>query len=218
VASIHAWHVAAGIARPRARAFALAFGLRDVCWGFVYAGAISMIWTGTYYVVDLDATGPLYIVYVLGSLLAVPLIAYGILRTHLFDIDLRIRWTIKQSTLAAAIVAIMFVLSEGAERLLSSELGNVGGLMVAALVVFALTPLQRFAEGVATVAMPNTQNTPEYAAVRKLEVYEATLAEALQEGGISQKERSMLNRLRDTLGISSTDAETLEREMHAQQT
>lgn len=32
--------------------------------------------------------------------LAVPLIAYGILRAHLFDTDLRIRWMIKQSTLA----------------------------------------------------------------------------------------------------------------------
>jgi hypothetical protein len=213
VASIHAWHVAAGIARPRARAFALAFGLRDVCWGFVYAGAISMIWTGTYYVVDLDATGPLYIVYVLGSLLAVPLIAYGILRTHLFDIDLRIRWTIKQSTLAAAIVAIMFVLSEGAERLLSTELGNVGSLIVAALVVFALTPLQRFAERVATVAMPNTEDTPEYAASRKLQVYEAALAEALPDGNISERERELLNRLRDSLGISASDADAIEGEL-----
>ena len=41
------------------------------------------------------------IIYASGTLLAIPLIAYGILRTHLFDIDLRVRWTIKQSTLAA---------------------------------------------------------------------------------------------------------------------
>jgi hypothetical protein len=32
----------------------------------------------------------------------VTLIAYGILRMQLFDVDLRIRWTIKQSALAAA--------------------------------------------------------------------------------------------------------------------
>jgi len=65
---------------------------------------------------------------------------------HLFDIDLRIRWTIKQSTLAAAVMAIVYVLSEGASRLLSSELGNFAGLLGAALVVFFLAPLQRFAE------------------------------------------------------------------------
>ncbi len=163
----------------------------------------------------MEAPGPeiFNIIYAGGTLFAIPLIAYGILRTHLFDIDLRIRWTIKQSTLAATIVAIMFLLSEGAERLLSADLGNVGGLLVAALVVFVLTPLQRFAERVANAAMPNTEDTPEYAAFRKLQVYEAAIAEALQEGGISQKERSLLVRLRDSLGITDSDADAIEREL-----
>jgi hypothetical protein len=49
--------------------------------------------------------------------------------------------------------------------------------------------------------------------VRKLQVYEAAVAEAQQEGGISKKERALLVRLRDSLGISPTDAETLEREL-----
>jgi GTP:adenosylcobinamide-phosphate guanylyltransferase len=88
--------------------------------------------------------------------------------------------------------------------------------MVAALVVFALTPLQRFVERVATAAMPNTHNTPEYAASRKLQVYESALGEALLEGGISDKERSLLNTLRDTLGISASDAVTLEIDLQAQ--
>jgi len=211
VASIHAWRVAApGIAHTRAGIFALAFGFRDVCWGFIYFHGITLIVRGL-----LGAPEPdfFYVVYASGTFLAVPLIAYGILRTQLFDIDLRIRWTIKQSTLAAAIVAIMFVLSEGAERLLSSDLGNVGSLIVAALVVFLLTPLQRFAERVATVAMPNTENTPEYAASRKLQVYEAALAEALPDGNISERERELLNRLRDSLGISASDADAIEGEL-----
>jgi hypothetical protein len=216
VASIHAWYVAApGIARTRARVFALAFGFRDVCWGFIYGAAIWLISIGQYQVVDPEAGGLVYVIYALGTLVAVPLIAYGILRTQLFDIDLRIRWTIRQSTLAAAVVSIMFLLSEGADRLLSAELGNTAGLLAAALVVFFLAPLQRFAERVAGIAMPNTQNTPEYAAFRKLQVYEAAVAEALQEGGISKKEHALLDRLRDSLGISPTDAETLERELQA---
>ena len=213
VASIHAWHTATGITRDRARAFTLAFGFRDICWGFVYGGAIWMIRMGEYAVVDEDATGLIYAIYAFGTLFAVPLVAYGILRTHLFDIDLRVRWTIKQSTLAAAFVAIMFLLSEGADRLLSAELGNFAGLLAAALVVFFLAPLQRFAERVASVAMPNTENTPEYAAYRKMQVFESALADALLEGGISDKERSLLNTLRDTLGISTTDAASLENDL-----
>jgi len=213
VASIHAWHTATGTTRSRAGFFALAFGIRDVCWGFVYAAAIWLIWSGTYELVDSDASGLPYIVYALGTLLAVPLIAYGILRTQMFDIDLRIRWTIKQSTLAAVVVAVIFVLSEGANQFLSSELGNVGGLLAAAIVVFFLAPLQRFAERVASLAMPNTQNTPEYANYRKMQVYESAVAEALTDGGISDKERVLLNHLRDSLGISPADAETLEYEL-----
>lgn len=61
--------------------------------------------------------------------------------------------------------------------------------------------------------MPNKQNTPEYAAFRKMQVYEEAVAEAHYEGGISAKERMLLNRLRDSLGISETDAATIEREI-----
>ena len=213
LASVHAWYTATGIARSRAGIFALAFGIRDICWGIVYAWAIWMIWFGKYAVVDSEASGAPYILYALGTLLAVPLIAYGILRTQMFDIDLRIRWTIKQSTLAAAVLAIIFVLTEAANELLSSELGSLGGLLGAAIVVFFLTPLQRFAERVASAAMPNTQNTPEYANYRKMQVYESAVAEAQADGGISEKERKLLNHLRDSLGISSADAEALEREL-----
>ena len=152
-------------------------------------------------------------VYALGTLVAVPLIAYGILRAQLFDIDLRIRWTIKQSTLAGIFVALMFLISEGASTFLSAELGNVAGLLAAAVVMFFLTPLQRLADRVAGAAMPNTNNTPEYISYRKMKVYEAALTEALQDDGISNKERSLLKHLRDSLEISSADAEALEIEL-----
>jgi hypothetical protein len=212
VASIHAWHIAKGAARNRARSFAFAFGIRDVCWGLAYSFAIGQIWFGEYHVVDPDASSAIYVVYALGTLLAVPLVAYGILRTQLFDIDLRIRWTIKQSTLAAVFVTLIYLLSEGADRILSEELGNFAGLLASAIVIFFLAPLQRFAEGVASLAMPNTRNTPEYAAFRKMQVYEAAVEEALQ-GGISEKERVLLNHLCDSLKISAIDAETLERDL-----
>lgn len=215
VASLQAWGAAAGATRTRARSFAMAFGIRDVCWGFAYLDAVWGIWQGTFAVIPSDPADPAYVVYMLGTLLAVPLIAYGILRTQLFDVDLRIRWTIRQSTLAGAVVAIVYLVSEGADRFLSSEFGNFAGLLAAALVVFFLAPLQRFAERVASVAMPNTKNTPEYAAFRKLQVYEAAVAEALQGGDVSAKERALLNRLRDTLGIAPADAATLELDLQA---
>jgi hypothetical protein len=212
VASLDAWRQSSGAARSRARVFALAFGVRDVLWGYVYAWATWMLWLDAYQVVDPDASGHVFVLYALGTLLAVPLIAYGILRTQLFDIDLKIRWTIRQSTVAAVFVAVFYLVTEGADRVLESEFGSWIGLLASAMLVFFLAPLQRFAERVATVAMPNTQNTPEYAAWRKLQVYEAALADALP-GGISQKERALLVHLRDSLGITPAAAEALERDL-----
>ena len=214
LASIDAWRAASGANRARARSFTIAFGIRDVCWGFVYAAATWQVWTGTY-TEETTFARIIGLVYAFGTLLAVPLIAYGILRAHLFDIDLRVRWTIKQSTLAAMVVTVVFVISEGADRLLSEELGNWIGLLAAAAVVFLLAPLQRFAENVASAAMPNTENTPEYAMFRKMQVYEEAVAEARFEGGISDRERALLVRLRDSLGISPSDADAIEAELSA---
>jgi len=217
VVSIHAWAVSKpGIARTRAGVFALAFGFRDVCWFSVYAAATWMVWGGTILADDGGAyVRYLDLVYRLGTLLYVPIIAYGILRTHLFDLDLKLRWTIKQSTLAGIIVAILYLVSEGADRFFSTELGDWGGLLAAAVVVFFLAPLQRFAERVAGAAMPHTHNTPEYAIYRKLQVYEAAVNDAMQDGDITAKERLLLGHLRDSLGISAADAAAIETDVKA---
>jgi len=214
VASLDAWRSAEGIARSRAGTFALAFGMRDLCWGIAYGWATLMLWQGDYAIVDPDASTTPYLVYALGSLLAVPLIAYGILKAHLFDIDLKIRWTIRQSTVAAAFVAVFYIVTEGADRLLEAELGSWVGLVASALLIFFLAPLQRFADRLAGAVMPNTSDTPEYVAYRKLQVYAAALTDALP-GGISEKERALLNHLRDSLGIAPADADALERDLSA---
>lgn len=214
VVSIHAWLTTnPGIKRKRAGIFALAFGVRDVGWTLSYGIGAWLMWTQGHSSGMPDIAWFGKTVYALGTLLAVPLIAYGVLRTQLFDIDLKIRWTIKQSTLAGIIIAIVFAISEGASQFLSDELGAIPGLLAAAVVMFFLAPLQRFAENVASKAMPNTSNTPEYAAHRKMQVYEAAVAEALPDGNISERERVLLNSLRDSLGILPVDAEALEREL-----
>lgn len=212
VASLDAWRRAHGIAKTRAGTFAIAFGVRDICWCFVYGWATLVLWQGTYAIVDPSAPAAPFLVYALGTLLAVPLIAYGILRTQLFDIDLKIQWTIRQSTIAAAFVAVFYVVTEGADRLFESEFGTWIGLLASALLIFVLAPLQRMAERVSQTVMPNTTDTAEYAAYKKLQVYEAALADALP-GGISHKERALLNHLRDSLGIASVDADALERDL-----
>lgn len=211
--SLQAWRSATTDSqRRRARAFAIGFGIRDVCWCGFY-GALSYFAWSTLPVAGSQPNWML--VYPLGTLLEVPLIAYGILSTHLFDIDLRVKGTIRQSTLAAIVIATVYFTSETADRLLSNQLGPWPGLIAAALVVYFLAPLQRIAERVANRAMPETVSTPEYLAYRKMQVYEAALTEALGGDGISEKERAILTRLRDSLGVSADDARAMEDDLRA---
>jgi hypothetical protein len=67
---------------------------RDVCWRFAYGWATLVLRQGTYAIVNPNALTAPYLLNALGTLLAVPPIAYGILKAQLFDIDLKIQWTI----------------------------------------------------------------------------------------------------------------------------
>lgn len=215
VISLQAWRAATTESdRRRARAFMIGFGIRDVLWSILY-GAMSYL-SLTAWSHGPPPTFPDWVLfYPLGTLLEVPLIAYGILSTQLFDIDLKLKWTIRQSTLAAIVIATIYFATEAADRLLSDQLGAWPGLIAAALIVYFLAPLQRIAERVANHAMPQTTNTPEYLAYRKMQVYEAALTEALGGDGISQKERALLTRLRESLGVSADDARAMEDDLRA---
>jgi hypothetical protein len=196
------------VARRRARMFLWAFGLRDLAWGGIYLFAIvagnSITPTG------LVSLSQVYS----GSLLVYSLlVGYGILTVQLLDIDLKVRWTIKQGTVAAAFLAVFFLVSEGSELFLSNALGNVVGLLASALLIFVFAPLQHAADRLAERAMPGVRDTPEYASFRKLQVYAAALESAYQEGGVSERERSMLTSVATTLGIHPEDAEQLERDI-----
>jgi hypothetical protein len=215
ICAIHAWVIARDEAsRARARAFTMAFGIRDVIWMLTFITstlhAVGRIQEGgiLYYVVP--------VAYALAVILYVPLVAYGMLRTQLFDIDLRLKRTLKRSTVAAAFVAAYFLVSELAASYLSSQLGTLLGLMCTATLIFFLEPIQRAAQRLSDAAMPNTRATPEYETYRKLQVYEAALHSALEQGGISGRERQLLNSLIESMGIDPQAAAALERDAQAE--
>jgi hypothetical protein len=211
LAAIHAWMIAQDEAsRARARAFTIAFGIRDVIWMLTFVasgGQVMGIFPPGGMLQDI-----VEVAYAIAVILYVPLVAYGMLRTQLFDIDLRIKRTIKRSTVAAAFVAAYFLFTELAANYLSSQLGTVLGLVCTAALVFFLEPIQRAAQRLSDAAMPNTRSTPEYESYRKLQVYESAMQTALEHGGISDRERQMLNSLIASLGIDAGAAAALERD------
>lgn len=208
VATFLSWRAARSpVARRRAGALSLAFGTRDVFWGglFLVFGLFPA---------SLPVTGlPLIQTASFALLFYIIVTAYGIASTHLFDIDLRLKWTLERGTVAAVFVAVFFVVSEGAATILSDRLGTVLGLLVTGALVFVLAPLHRASERLSRAAMPTVKDTPEYRAFRKEQIYGEALAEALKDGDVTPLERAILDRLRTTLELDEHIALDLEAAM-----
>jgi hypothetical protein len=205
VATLLSWRAATGpVARRRAGALSLAFGTRDVFWGGLFLGfglfPASMPQLGL----------PLIQLASFALLVYVVVTAYGIASAHLFDIDLRLKWTLERGTVAAVFVAVFFVVSEGTATFLSDRLGSLLGLLVTGGLVFVLAPLHRASERLSGIALPHVTDTREYRAFRKEQIYGEALAEALKDGDVTPMERAILERLRSTLELDEEAARDLE--------
>ena len=217
VAALHTWYIASAEAeRARARAFTLAFGVRDVLWtitfGYFGLAQFGLVGPGIEEMMtNPDSYSILFpLTYQSAVILYVPLVAYGVLRVQLFDIDLRIKRTLKRGTVAAAFVATFFVISEFAGNYLSSQFGTVLGVLGTGALIFFLDPIQRAAERLSNAAMPNTVDTPEYEAFRKLQVYDSAVRAALEDGHISERQRRVLDSMIESMGIDRKLAQRME--------
>jgi hypothetical protein len=202
VAAITMWRRSARgtPSRRQGAAYALAFGIRDVAW---------ILFVLDIFVLQLGLISP----HVFNAvLLAFQLIlSYGILKHQLFDIDLKIKWTIRRGTLTGVFLAAFFVAFAIAEQFLQ-QYGIIAGGVAVGLLLFVLRPVERAADRLANAAMPHVRDDAEYRTVRKREVYRATVEGALSDGAISGKERDMLVRLQDQLGLSGTEAHEIEKD------
>lgn len=203
--------------RTQARWFVLAFGTRDVIMAplLLYTYGMDILSPGhevpRFWGTSLFSWGLL-----LAVLLYPPLLTYGILRAQIFDMDLRIKRILSRGTLAGFFLFVFLIASQLAEQWATQVVGRnawVFGAIAAALFLFAITPLQRFTDRLASAAMPRVKESSDYVAYRKLEVYRAALEGAFIDGRINAKERGMLDRLVAKLGIHSPDANALERDV-----
>lgn len=196
------------IQRRKMKWFAIAFGSHDILLAVSFGLTIGLATTGT-----ACATCDLFAFFILISLAGVLLaafLAYGILTTQLFDIELRIKRGISRSALLAIFLAVFVGVAAAAEEYLNDAYGILAGGLAAAALVLALAPLQRFADRVSDAAMPGVRDTPEYLESRRREIYQAALHSARHDGSITQRERRVLATLADELGLSATEAVDLE--------
>jgi hypothetical protein len=214
IASISAFRKSVpGPGRERARAFMMAFGVRDVF--FVVSIALN-------FSSDLFPVGQRDLVLTLSDALSVlavflyvPLLAYGILRTHLFDIDLKVKMGISRSTVVTMILIVALAAAKIGELYLNRTYGWIAGGICAGTMLVLTPRLNKIGDKVANKALPAVQSTPVYIQFKKLEVYRAAVESAHETGGVTQKERASLDRLRDKLGVAISDAKAVEDEVYA---
>lgn len=151
------------------------------------------------------------------TLLGDAVVAYAILHHQVFGAERRLKVTLERGTVVGAFVAVFVVVAQFLEAYLQGFSWVLGGVC-AALLVFAMKPLSRLASRVADAAMPGVDDTPVYAAYRRLQVYESALAAAWEDGEIRAEERVRLDRLRDRLRLPTPDATAIERDFRSAMT
>jgi hypothetical protein len=199
-------HALNPIGRQRALLFVVAFGIRDL---FGAAFVIYFIVLGGYFLPGGDVLFILTVPIV--DLLFYCLLTYGILKSQLFDIDLRLKTVLRRSMIALPFAAAFFVVTETVERFLLLPFDSFWlGLLAAGSFVLLIHPIQARATAIADRLLPAVDASPDYLEGRKDEVYRNAFETFLEDGVIAARERKVLDRLRADLKIDLARAIAIE--------
>lgn len=146
--------------------------------------------------------------------LALPaMVVYAAARHKFLDIDLQLRWTIKQSTIWGALLLVFFIVTEISKLLLAEEFGLLVGGVATGIMLFAIAPLHHLAERLSHVAVPAAEDPEAYRAFRKYELYHAAFEGMSTDGHLTTKEVQVLEKLRVKLGLSKRLAREIEHDV-----
>lgn len=194
------WLVAMrGDARPK--------GPRNVAWLALTVAVIAAYMATNN--INADDLG----VYGLVRLVSCGILAYGVLQAQMLGLDVKVRFAVKSSTLAALFVGAFFAASELAQQFFGEQFqSQYLGIAAAGLLVMAIAPMQRWAERLAEKAVPRTGSAPMSAVA---DIYREQVQTAWVDGTISANEKIMLRKLREKLAIAAHDAEAIEADIEA---
>lgn len=129
------------------------------------------------------------------------LVSYALLRYNLFDLDMRVKWTIKHGTLVGIPISVFFVVSEAAEAFVESQAGPIYGLAAAGTLALVFKRLETLSAQVASRLMPTTKPVMAMTALERMDLFQEQLDLARHDGEMSARERLRLDRLRERLGL-----------------
>jgi hypothetical protein len=187
------WLVRSERCGPADRRLARNVGLS--CFVYPMAGSVLAVFLGQ----EIYTSGILGLTRILG----VGILAYAILRQQLFDLDARLKWTIRRGAVAACFLGVFLVVEQVAQAAAGQAFGAVTGGVAAGLLLFALHPLRRLSDRIAERALPQVrEEDPAYLAERKQEIYRNAYASAWEDGVLTASEMRFLEQVRDSLGLS----------------
>lgn len=136
-------------------------------------------------------------------------VTYALVKHRLFDAQVKLRFAVKGTTLAAFFVATFLVVGKLTESWAEQVFDQswVVGAVAAGLLLFALTPLQRLADNMAQRALPGNGGTTH---AERAQIYREQLEIAWADGRLTAKERLLFTRLQERLGISADEARRME--------
>ncbi|MBW3582606.1 MAG: TerB family tellurite resistance protein [Euryarchaeota archaeon] len=140
------------------------------------------------------------------------LLAYALLKRQVFDVEVRLRFAISRSTVAAVFIAVFFVASEAAQEFFGDTLGSTYvGIAAAGALVFAIAPLQRAADRLAAKAVPVAEPSS-----LARDTYRHAVRVAFADGTMSRDEERALARLQQGLGLGPEEALDVRDEIEAE--
>jgi hypothetical protein len=192
--------------RRQSRIFAVAFGIHDagmlLAVGILLTGGSSsgLGWAIAYYGLPIV------------KLVLLTFVTYGILRAQLFDIDLKVKWTVGRGTALTLLTGAFFVITETVEFFLPGE-GLVANLAGAGIVALLARPAWRLGAKFANIVLPGIVETEEFRHRRRIDVYRSSLEAVAADGVITERERRILDTMRAKLGLSADLVARIERDL-----
>jgi hypothetical protein len=131
-------------------------------------------------------------------------------RHRIAQLEHNAKIAIRGGIAASVFVAVLFVVVEVVANQLSNNVGLGISGVIAGGMLFALHPLQRFAERVARGAEPAPKPLASMTKDERALMYLEQARIAWADGKLQRKERLLLDRLREQLGLSAREASRLE--------
>ena len=134
----------------------------------------------------------------------------------LFDIDVKLKLTVKRSTVAAVFVTAYFLVSEIAAQLFEDFSGSAYlGIAAAGLLLLIINHIERIVSVFVDGSMPNTKPLPELDSTESIAFYRDQVELMWMDGGLTPKDRLVLANLRAKLQLGAEIAEKIELEIVA---